>query len=134
MLSDPKRNLSSGAESNLWGWIQNVLALQSRLAGSQGMDSEAAECQKRMRSVSPFEYRLTGKVLRGYEANVQYALDDATYSEARERAWLLMVLVEIVVMIELDVSLDITVPSLDERLEVTRTRLQEIICRPLKLR
>ena len=87
-----------------------------------------------MRSVSLFEYRLTGKVIRGYEANVQYALDDATYSEVRERAWRLTALIEIVVMIELDVSPDITIPPLDEKLEVNKTRLQEIVCRPLKSR
>lgn len=132
-LSKLKNNLSIGAKSNLWAWIQNVLALQARLSGRRGIDAEAAECRERMRSVSLFEYRLTGKVLRGYEANVQYALNDGVYMVDRERCWRLNVLIELVVMIELGVSPGLTIPSLEEKLDETIKRLQEMICRPIKL-
>jgi len=127
--------LTDKAKSDLWGCLQNVLVLQSRLARQRGFDAEAAECRKRMRSVSLFEYRLTGKVLSVYEKDIQYALDDATRcSLPMERAARLNTLIELCVMIELGVSPELTVPSLEEKLDENKTRLQEMICRPSRSR
>ena len=127
--------LPDKVNSRLWGWVQNSLALQSRLAHQRGLDAEAAKCRERMRTVSLFEYRLTGKVLPVYEKDLQSALDDATrFSLPMERSARLNALIELCVMIELGVSPDLTVPSPEEKLDENKARLQEMICRPSKSR
>ena len=131
--------LPDKVNSCLWGWVQNSLALQSRLAHRRGLKAEAAECRERIWTVSLFEYRLTGKVLSDYERDIQDALDFAERCSVpigifMERSARLNALIELCVMIELGVSPDLTVPSPEEKLEENKARLQEMICRPSKSR
>lgn len=106
---------------DLWGWIEESLALQSRIQRYRRKKSQAEKCLNRIREVGFNSMRLKGGLLVGEDGTagfldqIQNCLDDGNETGAREWRW--MAIKELCWMIELGGSKKWSVQKAEKELQ-----------------
>ncbi len=106
---------------DLWGWIEESLALQSRILRHWKKKTQAEKCLDRIREVGFESMRLKGGLLVGEDGTagfldqIQYCLDESDATGVR--AWRLGAIKELCWMIELGGSKKWSVQKAEKELQ-----------------